>query len=201
MFSFKYKSHYFSIENIIATQERVPCRFTKKVMFMGHLDSSSDENDIKPGTKLELPYWMVRSLTDPVVDVIEVESPKFFKESYRDILTADANVVDLHKMSKHYYQFGKLLSQLDSLQGKQLRSLLVQTFKDRFRKLLDWAQNMGADQLIAENLDDLEKQFLINSRDAQIKLNKWLEMGAGHIVAAEMVLNHKKRKLSALEVF
>lgn len=32
---FKYKPHYFQIEDIFATQERVPCKFPRKVMYMG----------------------------------------------------------------------------------------------------------------------------------------------------------------------
>lgn len=60
---------------------------------------------------------------------------------------------------------------------------------------------MGEDQLITEKLDNLERQLLVNGRAAQTRLNKWLAVGAGHIVAADMVVNHKKRKLSALDIF
>lgn len=44
----------------------------------------------------------------------------------RDILKADANVVDLHKMSKFFYQFGKLLSYIETWNGGDIRNLLVE---------------------------------------------------------------------------
>lgn len=76
----------------------------------------------------------------------------------------------------------------------------LQTFRDRFRQLMDWAQNMAADQQVTERLDHLEKQVLANGRVAQMKQNSWLANGVSRIVAAEMVVNLKKRKLSALDL-
>ncbi|XP_046662610.1 DNA replication complex GINS protein PSF3 [Homalodisca vitripennis] len=196
----KYRCHYFSIENILASQERVPCKFTKKVLNMGHLDPSSETKDMEQGTVLELPYWIVKTLSNREVNVVEVEPPKVYKENYRDILKADANVVDLHKMSKFFYQFGKLLSYIETWNSGDMRKMLVQTFRDRFRQLMDWAQHMSADQQMTERLDDLERQVLANGRAAQARQDNWLAQGVGRIVAAEMVINHKKRKLSSLDL-
>ncbi|XP_054277349.1 DNA replication complex GINS protein PSF3-like [Macrosteles quadrilineatus] len=197
---YRYKSHYFSIENILASQERVPCKFTKKILNMGHLDPSSETKDMEQGTSLELPYWIVKTLSNREVNVLEVEPPKIFKENYRDILKADANVVDLHKMCKFFYQFGKLLSYIETWNGREIRNMLVETFRNRFRQLMDWAQNMSADQQILDTLDHLEKQVLTHAREAQARQDSWLACGVSMIVAAEMIVNHKKRKLSALDL-
>lgn len=60
---------------------------------------------------------------------------------------------------------------------------------------MDWVQNIGADQIVTNRLDVLERQLLANGREAQSCVDKWLAVGAGKMVAADMVVNHKKRKL------
>lgn len=39
---------------------------------------------------------------------------------------ADANVVDLFKLCKHFYLFGKFLSQLDHRESYEVRRTLIQ---------------------------------------------------------------------------
>ena len=54
-----YTPGYFSLQDILATQERVPCYVEKDLKDIGFLDPGSDNVDLAKGTKLELPYWMV----------------------------------------------------------------------------------------------------------------------------------------------
>lgn len=39
---------------------------------------------------------------------------------------ADANVVDLYKLCKHFYLFGKFLSQLEHREAYEVRTTLIQ---------------------------------------------------------------------------
>lgn len=39
---------------------------------------------------------------------------------------ADPNVVDLFKLSKHFYLFGKFLSQLEHREAYEVRKVLIQ---------------------------------------------------------------------------
>ncbi|XP_075215508.1 DNA replication complex GINS protein Psf3 [Lycorma delicatula] len=195
------KKHYFSVDRILATQEKVPCTFLKNVPETGCLDPSSENGEILKNSKVEIPFWLAKVLANSEFSVVQVEVPKIYKDVCRDILNADASVVDLYKMSKFFYTFGKLISDIDRRESKELQSLLIQTFKERFRQLLDWVQNIGADEIITEKLDFLERQILIDGRAVQIKLNNWLSHGVGLVQPADMVVNHKKRKLVALEGF
>ena len=54
-----YSPGYFSLQDILATQERVPCHVEKDLKDIGFLDPGSENVDLPKGTKLELPYWMV----------------------------------------------------------------------------------------------------------------------------------------------
>ena len=58
---------------------------------------------------MELPYWMARALCSRKRHIISVEMPRQYREGYREILTADANVVDLHKLGPYYYSYGSQL--------------------------------------------------------------------------------------------
>ena len=54
-----YNPGYFSLDDILATQERVPCLVEKDLKDVGFLDPGSESPDLATGTKLELPFWMV----------------------------------------------------------------------------------------------------------------------------------------------
>ena len=102
---------YFEIDDILSSQEKVPSKFETTVYNLGFLESSSEGEHIDAGTKCELPLWLARELCNRRRRIVSVEVPKCYRESYRQILQADANVVDLHRLGPYYYDFGtKLLS-------------------------------------------------------------------------------------------
>lgn len=47
---------------------------------------------------------------------------------------ADANVVDLFKLSKHFYLFGKFLSQLDHRESYEVRKVLTRVITRKINK-------------------------------------------------------------------
>jgi len=190
------RSHYFSIPDILAKQERVPCVFNKNVHFLGSLDPSIDSAVLPQGTNLELPYWLVSSLLD--ANVLRVELPKPFRENYRDILKAGPSVVDLFKLCKYYLEFGKLIAQLPHRESTELKESLIQTFIERHRQLTDWAQNLEVDCGVTDKLDAYEKGLLERGKAASNDLKDWLAHGVKKITTAQLVSNHKKRKLITL---
>lgn len=52
-----YNPNYFSLEDIIVTQERVPCTVESHLVGMGNLDPSSIDDDLEVGKKVEFPLW------------------------------------------------------------------------------------------------------------------------------------------------
>lgn len=55
---------------------------------------------------------------------------------FRDILKADANVVDLHKLSKFFYEFGKKVAATLKRGSKDLLETLIQVLFKRYCYLL-----------------------------------------------------------------
>ena len=179
-FSSSYCPNYFSIEDILATQERVPCEVETDLKNLGFMDPGSDNPDLARGTKLELPYWCVEGLrSNQARSYLAVDIPKTFKEVFREIMSADPLVVDLHKMGPYYYEFGRHLIKQSQTEGrykntKVLSSRIIRyvageaigesisrTFMSRFREILDTSQNCAdTDSLkVTSKMDMLERML------------------------------------------
>ena len=117
---------YYSLDDILSSHQRVPCRIEQPIYRLGFLNTSSAEAHLLPGSKLELPVWLARRLCSK--HVVSVQLPRQYRASQRTILSADAKVVDLHRLGPHYYSVGvQLLSLLegDEEEASELsRSLL-----------------------------------------------------------------------------
>ncbi|XP_034245609.1 DNA replication complex GINS protein PSF3 isoform X2 [Thrips palmi] len=191
-----YVPNYFSIPDILATQEKVPCTFEVQVKHLGFLDPGSDKRDIEVGTNIELPFWMASVLKTQRPAIADVGLPKIFKESYRDILKADPVVVDLHKLAPYFYEFGMSLCMLNHRESPEIVNVLVESFKQRFRKILDWAQHSNIEVPESKKLDNAEKIIYQAGREVGSSLHLWLTEGGSLIMAAGMVMQHKKMKLT-----
>ncbi|KAJ8912866.1 hypothetical protein NQ315_007998 [Exocentrus adspersus] len=187
-----YYPSYYSIDDILATQERVPCKFLVNVPKMGILNPSAAETDLEVGTSLELPLWLVSEMSTGRQPIVQLELPKIFKQTYQEILKADACAVDLHKFNLYFYELGSYVKHFDS--HGDVHSILLHTFKTRFRQLLDLADNSISDPSVQQKLDTLERKVFKEGCNARTKLNEWLVQSGVTMEAANMVVNHKKRK-------
>ena len=179
-FSSSYCPNYFSIEDILATQERVPCEVETDLKNLGFMDPGSDNPDLARGTKLELPYWCVEGLrSNQARSYLAVDIPKTFKEVFREIMSADPLVVDLHKMGPYYYEFGRHLIKQSQTEGRYINTTVLsiriaryvageaigesisRTFMSRFREILDTSQNCAdTDSLkVTSKMDMLERML------------------------------------------
>ncbi|CAH1164469.1 unnamed protein product [Phaedon cochleariae] len=193
-----YAPNFYSIEDILATQERIPCKFLGNVPDMGHLNPSTLEKDLAAGTVLELPVWLVQELSLGRHSIVATELPKIYKESYREILKADACAVDLHKFNLYFYELGKHIKHFD--RKGDVHDILLHTFKTRFRQIMDLADHSVSDPTVQERLETLEARLFSDAYDARTKLNAWLVESGAILEAANMVVNHKKRKRMNLDI-
>lgn len=79
----------------------------------GILNPSTEERDLKMGTELELPLWLVLECSAGRQPIVAPELPKFYREAYREILKADATAVDLHKFNFNFYELGSYVKHFD----------------------------------------------------------------------------------------
>lgn len=87
------------------------------------------------GSKLELPLWLAKGLFDNKRRILSVELPKIYQEGWRTVFSADANVVDLHKLGPHFYAFGSQLLYFDSPENGDISQSLLQASKGSMAQL------------------------------------------------------------------
>ncbi|KAK9688265.1 GINS complex protein [Popillia japonica] len=110
-----YMPNYFAIDDILATQERTPCKFVVNVPALGiKLNPSAEGDDIQIGTTLELPMWLIQQLARGRQPVVAVDLPQMYQEAYREVLKADPRAVNLHKFGLYFYELGSYAKEFDN---------------------------------------------------------------------------------------
>ncbi|XP_075981267.1 DNA replication complex GINS protein Psf3 [Anticarsia gemmatalis] len=191
-------SNYLSITDILVTNEKIPCKFLHDLPKMGFLDPSAAEDDLKAGTNVEIPLWLAESLYSRRPPLVSVELPKIYKDSYREILNADACTVDMHKLSQYFYELGCYIAKHD-IKG-EVTSTLINTFRQRFRLLL--SASVATDSVGAiQPLSVSERHQAADAAGSERALSTWLQRGESILTTANMVANHRKRKRAEMEMF
>lgn len=164
----------------------------------GLLDASSKSEDLKPGTKLELPFWLAAPLLSR--RILSAHVPKSYRETYREILSADAVAVDLYRLQPQFYLFGLLIQNLPVAELENVNRSLIETFKSRFRHIMDYSQgSFKEDTLdITTHMDLTERSMFALGHKAAEDLQRWQKRQAHRIGMATMVVNHRKRKRATL---
>uniref|UniRef100_T1JJC2 DNA replication complex GINS protein PSF3 n=1 Tax=Strigamia maritima TaxID=126957 RepID=T1JJC2_STRMM len=179
---------------ILTTHQRIQCTFKKTVHKLGYLNPAADDENLEVGTKLELPFWLAQDLSKRAI--VRVDIPKVYKESYREILQADATVVDLHKIGPNFYNFATHVIIFEHAESKQIMECLMQTFKERFKRIMDASQNHlqnGTNDIIGK-LDDFEKYLFKRGQESFKDYQQWQNRKIEKITTSEGIVNHKKRK-------
>ncbi|XP_041376292.1 DNA replication complex GINS protein PSF3-like [Gigantopelta aegis] len=196
-----YSDSYFDIDDILTTQEKLPCKVELPIYRLGYLDPSCESDDLLPGTKLDLPYWMARGLCSRKRHIVSVDSPKQYRTAYREILTADANVVDLHKLGPYFYRFGSCLLNFEYADATDIAKCLLKTFQARFRRIMDCSQNVLNEDtsVVTSKLDEMERSLFSDGQKGLNDFNRWEKRETEKLSTSHMVRNHRKRKRAAVD--
>ena len=187
---------FFDMEDILATQQRVPCQFEQTVYRLGYLDPQGSGEHIQAGAKLELPLWLARALGGRRRNVVRVDLSKQYREQQRDILKADANVVDLYKQGPYFYRMGVHILSFDHMERSELAKSLLETFLNRFRRIMDTSHHAFDSDIttLTTRLDETERVLFCMGQRSVVAMAKW-ERGRSHrIEASEIVQKKRKRK-------
>ncbi|XP_062404180.1 DNA replication complex GINS protein PSF3 [Sardina pilchardus] len=195
------EENFFSLDDILLSHERLPCRLETTFPRLGFLEKSSETHDIPEGTKMELPLWVAKGLYEQKRKVVAVELPKVYREGWRTVFGADPNVVDLHKMGPYYYGLGSQLLHFDSPENAEVAQAILQTFIGRFRRIMDSSQNAydKDTSALVERLDCLERTLFRAGQNGLNAFQRW-EKGHAHLTASSLVMNYRKRKLADMSV-
>ncbi|KAJ7068078.1 GINS complex Psf3 component [Mycena amicta] len=175
---------YFSIDAILAENQRVGCRFKVEIADMGHLGGGGDR-DIAKGTNLQLPIWLVYTVV--LSDWADMMMPPAFGNKVRNALKAEPCSVRLSGLvgaGGLWYGFGKTIMEL--LDSKEAMSeLMTTTFRKRLVQVIDQAQHLntlghagpGGDgaQVFREGLDGTERELFSLAQEGAKRMKRWYE--------------------------
>ena len=187
---------FFNIDDILSSQQKLPVQFELPVYRLGFLNSNSNEEHLEVGTKMELPFWLAKVLCSRRRQIVSVELPKAYREAQRDILSADANVVDLYKLGPYYYSMGIKLLYIEHIERGDLSKSLLETFLNRFRRIMDSSQNAFKEDTtpLTFRLDETERRLFQAGQIALEQFETW-ERGQSHrITTSSAIQCSRKRK-------
>ncbi|XP_007167577.1 DNA replication complex GINS protein PSF3 isoform X1 [Balaenoptera acutorostrata] len=200
------EENFLSLDDILMSHEKLPVRTEIPMprlgtFFLDRSGGAETDNAIPQGSKLELPLWLAKGLFDNKRRILSVELPKIYQEGWRTVFSADANVVDLHKMGPHFYGFGSQLLHFDSPENTDISRSLLQTFVGRFRRIMDSSQNAYNEDTSAlvARLDEMERGLFQTGQKGLNDFQCWEKGQASQITASNLVQNYTKRKFTDME--
>lgn len=195
-----YSPNYFSLEDIVLQDVRVSCKFEVGVPKLGILDQSADSENLKQGSKVELPFWMVPTLH--AKKIITFEVPRYYKVNYRQILKADSFVVDLHKWGPYFYDLGLHVANLDLKESLDMKRCLIETLQNRLRQIMDMSQHSTQHETVhlIAHLDELERKLFTVGQQSFKNYKEWVMRESSKINTAALVASHRKRKFAQVTV-
>ncbi|KAH7879550.1 hypothetical protein F5879DRAFT_933947 [Lentinula edodes] len=186
---------YFSIDAILAENQKVQCKFKQRIPEMGHLGGGS-ERDITPLNKRQIPIWLAYIII--YSDWADFDIPRPFSNKVRNALRAEPRSVRLSNLvgaGTGWYVFGKtIMDMLGDEQGVEMSEMLVTTFKGRLVDVIDQAQHFAAlgpvgggggggidsaPQMFREGLDTTERELFVLAQESARRMKKWYEESSG----------------------
>ncbi|WFC97693.1 DNA replication protein [Malassezia yamatoensis] len=169
---------YWSVETILAENQRIPCIFNVDVPGLGYLEESGETDvsvklmKIHKNARIELVYWMAHMLA--IYDIVTIQMPRAYGSRVRAAIDASPTSLQLHNLLPHWYALAARLAQL--LESSTLSTLLQKTYVGRTALIYDLAillsraeTDTGVDssatltynmQTFMQGLDDSEQVLL-----------------------------------------
>lgn len=188
-------SDYYDIQDILAEEERLPVRFRAGGTQIGRaIDPSCDDDDLKEGAKVDLPYWMAKCLASR--NMIEVRLPKFYGERVRREVQADPGCISIRECSPFFYNFG--LKAAPMVPDRSLPLFLLTTFRGRYQEVLARAHSCTDQDLTAlKRLLSREEKELMEAGHQSMASHRWWLQRLEALSVASILRKSKKRTTAA----
>ncbi|TEB17648.1 hypothetical protein FA13DRAFT_1767849 [Coprinellus micaceus] len=165
------ENDYFSVEAILAENQKIQCTFKHEIPNMGHLGGGTE----RERTKLQLPMWLAYVII--YSDWAEFNIPQPFGLKVRNALKAEATSVRLSNLvgaGGMWYGFGKMImDMLSDEQASEMSEMMTKAFKD--------AQHFaaigpgGAGGSGSDGLDATEREIFTLAQASAKRMKKWHE--------------------------
>jgi GINS complex subunit 3 len=132
---------YYDIEDILAGEERIKCTFLTDAADCAFLDPSCLQDDLKSGTKVELPLWLAETLVNR--GDVNMEIPVYLSTRFRRMIQAGPASVNLREFSVYFFEVAKhILPLVNEQEAKEIVEILRLAFGgERYRNILNNSMN------------------------------------------------------------
>lgn len=192
-----YSANYYSISDIIVTQEKIPCTAENLVHGLGTVDTSFDEPNIAAGQTIELPLWYAAQSSAPRSRTFRFQIPEVYEKKLKDICEADALAVDLGRMNQFYYMFGQYISRFD--RSNTVSAMLYEMCRSRCRSLIDLCKDTAKGLKNSKKFDHIELQLYTRGCRMNEKFGRWLTGSEALLHTPSMVTSHQKRRRAHMD--
>ena len=135
---------YYDIDSIMSEENIIPCVLRHGCTGVGRvLDPGADIDDLTPGTRVELPLWMVQVMAKR--QLLQVNLPIYFKDHMRRKIRAGAGCENLRMRCNHFYTVAHKVNAAMVACGhgdESFPDFVAQTFAARYRDLLTKAPTL-----------------------------------------------------------
>lgn len=195
-----YYPNYYDLDDIFVTQEKIPCQSLTVQKKMGFLDPGADSDDLHQQS-VDLPLWYCLGIDSSKNPTFKINPPDIYKNVYTDICKAEAQVVDLSKLNKYFYELGRYVTRFD--RNGTVSNMIFDTCRTRMKHLKDLCSgDKQTDVRNEHGLEFLENELYKIGSTTTEKFNNWLqdESISNSIEVSSVALNHRKRKRENSEI-
>ncbi|TPP66371.1 hypothetical protein FGIG_07925 [Fasciola gigantica] len=131
--------------------------------------------DIPAGTRLELPIWLALALGSGRRQVLTVDLPFIYRDSFSEVFDADPSVVDLRRKAPLFYLLLFSLMSLGPSKAGTAAATAARVFQTRLKSVMDAALNASRHDTLSSTarFENLEMAlFRVGQTDRQ-RLERW----------------------------
>ncbi|KAG1724384.1 uncharacterized protein EDB91DRAFT_1170963 [Suillus paluster] len=182
-------NNYFSIDGILAENQKIQCNFKVDIPDMGHLTGGSD-HDIKSLSKAPIPIWLAYIML--FSDWADFTIPTPFGTRVRNMLKAEPRSVKLCNLigtGGLWYGFGKMITDiLSEEQANGISEVLTKAFKGWLLEMVEQVQHFAAldpaggggpssdtAQSFREGHDGTERELFALAQESTKRMKRWHE--------------------------
>lgn len=189
---------YWSLDDILAHEERLPCTFLSAAINLGYLDASLPGEDLEAGAKLELPMWLAATLVKR--NLVTADLPKCLSKKARDQIIADPQAVRLREKNPYFYQVAAAATKIVAHPDATTFPTLVRAcLAARSMPIIDKATNSLEQDTssFTSGLTDLEQRLHFDGYQQSKDLKAWRQRDIATLSAkpSVMLAKAKRRKM------
>eukprot|EP01116_Phalansterium_solitarium_P009927 TRINITY_DN24282_c0_g1_i1.p1 TRINITY_DN24282_c0_g1~~TRINITY_DN24282_c0_g1_i1.p1 ORF type:complete len:199 (-),score=40.25 TRINITY_DN24282_c0_g1_i1:150-746(-) len=178
-------SDYFSIEDFLEHEEKVPVDFVTSIHGLGYLDPGSATADIAEDAHVELPFWLARVLCEKTF--AKAQLPLVFSQKNLGNLKAEPMSVSLGS-SPFFYDIGQQIALLAN-DDTRLSLALLHSFDVRMQAVIDQCFNLRNADLtdFSRKLANVEKRMFLAGYNSITEFERWKNHQTGRLTTSTAI--------------